>query len=154
MRRFVFVLVSLVALVFAACGSDDDGGTTGTTGTTGSTGATAATATTGATGGQTGATDGAECEDLTGEGQIFTIKIADFAFDPSCFTASAKQGIKIVNKDDVDHTFTIPDTQVDVPVAAGETFNGEPVSGVLAPGTYDFMCTIHPEMTGQVTVVA
>jgi plastocyanin len=25
---------------------------------------------------------------------------------------------------------------------------------VLAPGTYQFMCTIHLEMTGQVTVVA
>ena len=37
-------------------------------------------------------------------------------------------------------------------IAAGETFNGEPVSGVVAPGTYDFRCRFHPAMTGTVTV--
>jgi heme/copper-type cytochrome/quinol oxidase subunit 2 len=57
-----------------------------------------------------------------------------------------------VNQDDVDHTFTIPDTQIDVPIAAGETFNGEPRA--VEPGTYDLLCTIHPTMTGQVAVVA
>ncbi len=145
MRRIVFVLVVVFALVLAACSSDDDGGTTAAMGTTGTTASTGATGNDGAN---------ADCADLTGEGATFTIKIAEFAYDPSCFTASASQGIKIVNKDDVDHTFTIPDTQIDVPVAAGETFNGEPISGVLAPGTYDFMCTIHPKMTGRVTVVA
>src|SRR5262245_39807112 len=149
MRRLVFVLAAASVLVLTACSSDDGGGTTASTG---------ATAATGSTGGETtastGSTGSGECANLTGEGQIFTIKISDFTYDPDCFTASAQQGIKIVNKDDVDHTFTIPDTQVDVPVAAGETFNGEPVAGVLAPGTYQFMCTIHPEMTGEVTVVA
>ena len=140
MLRLVCVLVGVFALVLAAYSSDDGGGTTAATVTAGTTAS-------------TGATVNADCADLTSEGATFTIKIADFAYDPSCFTASASQGIKIVNKDDVDHTFTIPDTQIDVPVAAGETFNGEPISGVLAPGTYDFMCTIHPDMTGQVTVV-
>jgi plastocyanin len=57
-------------------------------------------------------------------------------------------------RDDADHTFTIPDTQIDVPIAAGETFNGEPVSGVVEAGTYDLLCTLHPTMTGQVTFVA
>src|SRR5262245_13320482 len=143
MRRLVFVLVGALTLLLAAC-SSDDGGATGTTATaTAPTGATAPTAATGATG-------SAECENLSDGGPIFTIRIADFAYDPSCFTASAQQGIKIVNEDDVDHTFTIPDTQIDVPVAAGETFNGEPISGALAPGTYDVVCTIHPEMTGRV----
>ena len=104
--------------------------------------------------GPPGRTAGSDCADLTGEGATFTITIADFAFDPNCFTASASQGITIVNQDDADHTFTIPDTQVDVPIAAGETFNGEPLPERVEPGTYDFLCTIHPTMTGQVTVVA
>jgi len=52
-----------------------------------------------------------------------------------------------VNKDGIDHTFTVPETQIDVPVAALETFNGEPIAGAVEPGTYDFNCTIHPQMT-------
>jgi len=135
MRKLVFVLVGVCALGLTACSSDDGGGTTGVE--TGS----------------TGTTEKGDCADLTGEGATFTITISDFAFDPNCFTASASQGITIVNQDDADHTFTIPDTQVDVPIAAGQTFNGEPISGAVSPGTYDFLCTLHPSMTGQVTIV-
>jgi plastocyanin len=135
MRKFVFVLVALCALGLTACSSDDDGGTTGAeTGTTGTTG-----------------NDG--CVDLTGEGATFTITIADFAFDPNCFTARASQGISIENQDSAEHTFTVTGTDIDVPIAAGQTFNGEPISGAVSPGTYDFLCTLHPTMTGQVTIV-
>ena len=102
--------------------------------------------------GPPGAPPAATARTSPGRARPSPITIADFAFDPNCFTASASQGITIVNQDDADHTFTIPDTQVDVPIAAGETFNGE--SGAVEPGTYDFLCTIHPTMTGQVTVVA
>ena len=83
---------------------------------------------------------GGDCVDLTGEGATFTITISDFAFDPNCFTASASQGISIVNQDDADHTFTITDTQIDVPIAAGETFNGEPI-GSGEPG--DLRLPVH-----------
>jgi len=142
MRKWTFVLVALLALVLAACSSDDGGGEDTTGGATGA-----------ATGAATGSSDG-DCVDLTGEGAVFTITISDFAFDPSCFTASASQGISIVNEDGSDHTFTMTGTQIDVPIAGGETFNGEPISGAVAPGVYDFLCTIHPSMTGTVTVVA
>ena len=130
------MLPAVLALGLVACSSDDGGGETG--------------ATAGATGGATGG----DCVDLTGEGAVFTITISDFTFVPSCFTASASQGISVVNEDSADHTFTMVGTEIDVPVAAGETFNGEPISGVVEPGTYDFMCTIHPAMTGTVTVTA
>ena len=131
MRRLVFVLVGVFSLGLTACSSDDGGGTTGA---------------------ETGTTGSGDCADLTGEGATFTITIADFAFDPNCFTASASQGITIVNQDDADHTFAIPDASIDVPIAAGQTFNGEPRA--VEPGTYDFLCTLHPTMTGQVTLVA
>ena len=72
-------------------------------------------------------------------------------FTPDCFKASSSSAISIVNEHSAAHTFTIPNTQVDVPLPAGQTFNGEPLG--LAPGTYDFVCTIHPEMTGTVIVV-
>jgi plastocyanin len=41
-----------------------------------------------------------------------------------------------------------------VPVVAGETFNREPIAVSVEPGTHDFLCKIHPAMTGRVTVVA
>jgi plastocyanin len=128
MRKLALVLV-------AACSGDDGGETTG------------------ADTGATGTTENGDCADLTGAGATFTITISDFTFDPNCFTAGASQGISIVNQDAADHTFTITGTDVDVPIAAGQTFNGEPISGAVSPGTYDFLCTLHPSMTGQVTIV-
>ena len=131
MRKLVFVLVGVFSLGLTACSSDDGGGTSGA---------------------ETGTNGSGDCADLTGDGATFTITIADFAFDPNCFSASASQGISIVNQDAADHTFTITGTDVDVPIAAGQTFNGEPRA--VEPGTYDFLCTLHPTMTGQVTLVA
>jgi plastocyanin len=135
MRKLVLVLVAVCALGLTACSSDDGGGSTG------------------AETGSTGTTENGDCADLTGEDATFTITISDFAFDPNCFTASASQGISIVNQDAADHTFTITGTDIDVPIAAGQTLNGEPISGAASLGTYDFLCTLHPTMTGQVTIV-
>jgi plastocyanin len=148
MRKALVVLTAVAALL-PACGGEDDGGTTAATGETAATGATGATAT-GATA-DTGPS--ADSADLTGEGDVFTVTIADFTFDPNCFIASASQGITVVNEDDVGHTFTMVGTDINVPIAAGETFNGEPIAGAVEPGTYEFVCTIHPQMTGEVTVV-
>jgi plastocyanin len=138
MRRPTFVLVAVLAMGLVACGGGDETppATTGDTATT-----------TGAT----GTTGSAECADLTA-GDTFTLTISGFAFDPSCFTARAAQSISIVNEDSADHSFTISGTQIDVTIPAGQTFNGESVSGVLEPGTYDFFCRFHPSMTGTITV--
>jgi plastocyanin len=149
MRKALLVLAAVAALL-PACGGDDDGGSTAATGDTAAeTGAAGATSETGATGDAS-----ADCPDLTGEGDVFTVTIADFTFDPNCFTASASQGITVVNEDDVGHTFTMVGTDINVPIAGGETFNGEAIGGAVEPGTYEFVCTIHPQMTGEATVVA
>lgn len=129
MRRPMLVFVAVLAMGLVACSSNDDGGASASP-----------------SGGGT-----ADCPDLT-SGDTFTITIEGLAFQPDCFTARAAQGITIVNKDSVPHTFTIDGTQIDVEIAGGETFNGEPASEVVAPGTYDFRCTIHPQMTGTITV--
>jgi plastocyanin len=131
MRRSVFVLVAVLALGMVACGGGDEAPPSTT--------------------GETGATGSADCADLTA-GDTFTLTTSNFAFDPSCLTARAAQSITIVNEDSADHTFTISGSQIDVTIPAGETFNGEPISGVLEPGTYDFFCRFHPAMTGTITV--
>jgi plastocyanin len=148
MKNLMIVLGIALALTAAACGGDDEdvAAPPETPAATGPTGTTAQTGPTGAT--------GDECVDLTGEGATFTIVMSRTEFVPECFTASASQGITIVNEDQLAHTFTIEGTMIDVQVNAGDEFQGEPISGVAAPGTYELICRFHPFMTGEVTIVA
>jgi plastocyanin len=142
MRKMLIALVALTALTGAACGGggDDNGGATG--------GSTA-----GATGGATGSTSAGctadNATDLTGDNP-FVVTIKDLKFTPECFAAKSASSITIENQDTVIHTFTIDGTQVDVTIAAGDTFNGE--SAGLDPGTYAFHCKIHASMKGTVIV--
>ena len=131
MRRSPVVLVVVAALGLMACSGDSAGPGDGT--------------------GTSGTTASSDCADLTA-GDTFTITTSNFAFDPDCFTARAAQAITIVNQDSADHTFTISGTPIDVTIAGGAEFNGDPVSGVVEPGTYDFFCRFHPSMTGTVTI--
>ena len=98
----------------------------------------------GATCSKKGGTSAVECTasnatDLTAQNP-FTVTMQNFAYQPNCFIAKSSQNITIINKDTVDHTFTIDGTQVDVTVHPGQRFNGE--SAGLAPGTYPFRCKI------------
>jgi plastocyanin len=131
MRRVVVTLLMLLALVGAACSKGSTGGSP-----TGN-------------GNASGCTD-ANAVDLTAD-DPFTITISGNVFSPNCFKAASASSITIVNNDSVDHTFTIDGTQVDAPLPAGQTFNGE--SAGLAPGSYPFHCKVHPQMTGTVIVV-
>jgi plastocyanin len=146
MRTPLIVLGAVLALTAAAC--DGDGGeeadgpaVTAATGVTRGTGATAPT--------------GANCVDLTGEGDVFTIRLEKNRFVPSCFTASASQGITIVNADATLHNFTVVGTFLIVDIPPDDEFNGEPISGEVDPGLYDLVCSYHlPDMIGKVTIVA
>ena len=101
-----------------------------------------------------GGGDTKDCTDLTNSGSTFTIHIQGFAFQPSCFKASASQSISIVNGDDAVHSFTIQGTSVDVDVPANQTLDGGSISGAVKPGTYTFVCRYHPDMKGTVIVTS
>jgi plastocyanin len=101
-----------------------------------------------------GSEGGEDCADLSTQGDTFAVTIENFEFSPACFTASASQSIRVHNADDAVHSFTLQGTEIDVDIAAGETFEGEAISGVVEPGAYTLVCTYHPEMKGDVTVVA
>lgn len=77
-----------------------------------------------------------------------TITIAGFAFSgPS--TVSVGETVEIVNNDGVTHTWTSEEDGVfDLSLAGGasSTFTFE------EPGEYRFFCSIHPSMTGSITV--
>ncbi|GAA2740622.1 hypothetical protein GCM10010440_08440 [Kitasatospora cinereorecta] len=77
--------------------------------------------------------------------------IKDFAFHPSTFTVAPGAKVTVTNQDSTAHTLT-------------STTSGAFDTGTLAPGQstsitapaksgpYPFKCTIHPNMTGTLTV--
>ena len=138
MRRRLWVLfvagLAVVVLTSVACSSGDDGSSGG--------GATSA-----AGGGET---QTSEAPAGGGGGGDPDVKAEDFQFDPT--EVSVASGDTIVVKNDAPstpHTFTVTDTDIDESLDPDAEVD---VKIDLDPGTYDFMCTIHPQMTGTVTV--
>lgn len=79
------------------------------------------------------------------------INIAGFAFDADV-VVSPGQAITVSNADGAPHTLTSADGLFDT----GQ-LDGGATGSVIAPevaGTYSFICTIHPSMTGSVTVTS
>jgi plastocyanin len=79
------------------------------------------------------------------------VEIEDFAYSPDPVTI--EEGGKIVwkNRDSAPHTATAEDGSFDTgPIEEGklksETFK--------EPGTYEYICSIHPQMHGTIEVVA
>ena len=94
-------------------------------------------------GGSQGASSGA-CPD----GAV-VIKMADIKFDPEDATAGVGQEVCWVNEDTIDHNA----------VADGDEFKselfgkGKTFTATLdTPGTVPYVCTVHPGMTGRITV--
>ena len=140
MRRTLWALLvsalAVLVLTSAACSSGDEG----------SSGASATSATSAETGGGETRTP----EDGTGVSGEPDLKAEDFQFDPS--EVKAASGDTIIVKNDAPstpHTFTVTDTDIDQSLDPDQSYK---VKIDLDPGTYDFMCTIHPQMTGTLTV--
>ena len=81
-----------------------------------------------------------------------TVKIANFAFDPPTVTAKVGDTVTWTNGDSVQHTATVTSgascttPNIDGGASSGLTFT--------AAGTYDYICKIHPTMTGKVEVTS
>jgi len=76
-----------------------------------------------------------------------TVQIKGFAFAP----ATARRGgtVTVVNGDRVDHTVTATAGGFDVKARGGASVT---FRAPARPGTYTFVCAIHPEMTGTLVV--
>jgi plastocyanin len=93
--------------------------------------------------------DDDDAGDEGGSGGV-TVTASNFAFDPSELTAAAGETITLRNQDDVEHSFTIDDPEVDAEAEGGEEANA---TAPDSAGTYDFYCRYHPDqMTGTLTV--
>ena len=77
------------------------------------------------------------------------ITIGDRVFRPRSVTVDAGTTVKWRNSDDREHTVTATDRSFNSGVMdTGEAFSTK----LSSPGTYDYLCAIHPEMTGSITV--
>jgi plastocyanin len=126
----MLALATILLLSLAACGDDDDGGAVAADDDT--------TATTAAPAGDDGADDGA----------VPSIEAVDFSL--TSVTVSPGAEVEVENAGDKPHTATADDGAFDSgtiePGASGS------ITAPSEPGTYAFHCTIHPNMTGALTV--
>lgn len=77
-----------------------------------------------------------------------TVEIADFRFGPA--RANAGATVNVVNSDGVAHTLTADDGAFGTGVVDGGA--SASFTAPSAPGTYAFVCEIHPTMTGSLVV--
>ncbi|HEV2927474.1 MAG TPA: cupredoxin family copper-binding protein [Propionibacteriaceae bacterium] len=79
------------------------------------------------------------------------VTIADFAFSPPTLTITAGDMVTWTNEDQVVHTATSTNGSFD----SGDLAQGQSFSFTFTtPGTYIYLCTPHPDMTGQIVVAA
>jgi plastocyanin len=78
------------------------------------------------------------------------IKMVDIKFDPKDATAGVGQDVCWVNEDSIDHNAVAESgaTFESELFGKGETFT----AAVDSPGTVEYVCTIHPGMTGTLTI--
>jgi plastocyanin len=84
-----------------------------------------------------------------GGDQSVTVTTQNFAFSPSELSVASGGTVTVDNKDDAPHTFTVTDSDVNVEVDPGDTADA---TIDLDAGSYDFVCKLHPDMTGTLTV--
>lgn len=79
------------------------------------------------------------------------VSIADMAFSPADITVKAGTTVTWTNNDSVAHTVTENDGKDgpgSSPISPGKSYNFT----FKKAGIYDYICSIHTEMTGSVTV--
>lgn len=80
--------------------------------------------------------------------QAAEITIVDFDFSGPA-SASVGDTVNVTNEDAVAHTWTEVDGEFD----SGNLSEGDSFEYTFEEaGAYEFVCTIHPEMTGSITV--
>src|SRR5215207_4645230 len=123
MRHRLALVLAALAIGVAACGGDDDGG-----------------------GG--GAAQPASTSACPSDAVV--IKMVDIKFDPEKATAKVGQEICWPNEDEVEHDVSAEsgaDFKSDL-YGKGETFTAK----VDQAGTVQYVCTVHPGMTGSIEV--
>jgi plastocyanin len=92
-----------------------------------------------------------EIRDLTStKGTKTEVVIDNFSFSPKTFMAPVGATVTWTNHDSVPHVVTSADNQFkkSAVLKTGQSFS----TAFTAAGTYSYFCSIHPRMTGKITV--
>jgi amicyanin len=80
-----------------------------------------------------------------------SVKIANFTFSPQKLTVKAGSKVTWTNEDDIPHTVN----------ASNQAFKSGPLDTdqkfsftFTTPGTFQYFCALHPQMTGTIVVEA
>lgn len=145
MRRDLILIASMAALALAACG-----GSAGTTAPTPVTGPTAAISQAPESVPASGAPESQappSAEPSEGS-EAAEVSIVDFEFSPATIEVAAGEEITWTNEGQAPHTATFTDGPDSGSLATGDDFT----HAFEEPGTYDYICSFHPQMTGTVEV--
>lgn len=137
MKPGALFLPALVALAFvlAACGSGGDGDTTETEAATES----------------TSESSGGNALVPSGDAvRSAKVEIEEFAYDPDPVTIEEGGKVIWINRDSALHTATAEDGSFDTGTLEEGKLKSE---SFKQPGTYVYVCSIHPQMHGTVEVV-
>jgi plastocyanin len=81
-----------------------------------------------------------------------SVEIKNFAFEPKTVTIEVGQTVTWTNQDSAAHTVA-GDGGIDSGIDSGDLPKGKSYSKTFdAEGTFDYHCSIHPQMKGQVIV--
>ena len=80
------------------------------------------------------------------------IEIKDFHFQPATLVVPAGATVVFVNRDEEPHT--VASTEGKFPKSRALDTDQEYKVTLTAPGDYTYFCTVHPTMTGKITVKA
>jgi plastocyanin len=81
--------------------------------------------------------------------RVVVVTIHDMRFDPASVTLERGDRLRFDNHDLVGHTATVPGVFDSGRIEPGKTSK---LSLPAAAGEYHYGCTLHPSMTGAVTV--
>jgi plastocyanin len=77
-----------------------------------------------------------------------SVDIANFAFSPAIVTVRTGAAVTWTNRDEDAHTVGLNGVAASKPLQTGDTYEHT----FTRPGTYSYICTIHPTMRGVVVV--
>ena len=91
------------------------------------------------------------CAPLRADQPAHVVTIRDYSYKPAELTVQTGEQVQFVNRDDDAHSVTATDGSFDSKLLdTGKSWTYT----FSAPGTYTYVCSVHPSMQGKIIVKA